>query len=388
MLSSQTNLLPRTVTLVLGLLLATGAATATPRPAKKAPGPGDLRRARTLIQRAQNLRQLRVPLRQRQATRNIGRAVDQLRRHGVKIDRRVPVVLDSGQEYGLLRQASKLLRGASRGSAAYALRKRAVLRARKLQRTTYRLPRGMRAYANGQKGHAELVINLDSSFYAKPQRLRPILAHEYRHIGDIKRALRLEQLLAQPALANAAPGTKAHVRKQKLQRQVKALWSHPRAEARAFYAQARAQGLAGEPLGMWWRAPQGGAMDQAYPPAQLNRALIKGYFKGLSQSISTAMRQATPQKRAQAARYLRGYGDVLKHQASAYHAAVRKDDRRDPAAIERYNSAKTQLLQQAGRVLTTPAPMTIQRAQMAGQTDAYQGTAPTARVLQILGQAN
>ena len=334
------------------------------------------------------MRHLRLPLRQRRATRNMGLAVQRLQRVGVKIDTRVPVVLDSGQEYGLLRQASKLLRGAPKGSDAYQLRKQAVLRVRKLHRTTYRLPRQMRAYANGDKGHAELVINLDSSFYAKPRRLQPILAHEYQHIGDIKYALRLEKVLQRPELTNARPGTGQHARKLKLQQKVKLLWSHPRAETRAFFAQARAQGLAGEPLGMWWRAPQGGGMDKTYPPAQLNRSLIKGYFKGLSQSLSSAMRDATPGKRALAGRYLKGYRGVLQQQSSAYFAAVRKDDRRDPAAIERYNADKSSLLQQAQRVLTRPGPFTIKRAQMAGQTDAYQGSAPNQRVLQILGAAS
>ena len=366
--------------MVAGLLLAAGAAAARPAP----PSPAAVARARVLVDRAQNLRHLRVPLRQRMAARNIGASVQRLQRLGLRMDTRVPVVLDSGQEYGLLRQASKLLRGAPRGGPAYELRKQAVLRVRKLHRTTYRLPRGMRAYANGDKGRAELVINLDSAFFSKPKRLQPILAHEYRHIGDIQRALHLEKILQQPELLNAQPGTKQHARKLKFQAQVQALWSHPRAETRAFFAQARAQGLAGQPLGMWWRAPQGGVMDNTYPPAQLNQALIKGYFKGLSQSLSSAMRDSTPEKRALAGRYLNGYHGVLQQQASAYFAAVRKDDRRDPAAIERYNAGKSTLLQQAGQVLTRPGPLTAKRALMAGQTDAYQGTAPTARVLQIL----
>ena len=370
--------------MVAGLLLVAGAAAAGPAP-RAAPRPEAVSRARVLVKRADNLRHLRVPLRQRRAARSIGQAVGRLRRLGVKIDTRVPVVLDSAQEYGLLRQASKLLRGAPKGSPAYDLRKKAVVRARKLHKTTYRLPRNMRAYANGDKGHAELVINLDSAFYAKPKRLQPILAHEYKHIGDIKRALRLEKMLQQPGLANAKQGTKQYARKQKFQQQVKVLWSRPRAETRAFFAQARAQGLAGQPLGMWWRAPQGGAMDKGYPPAQLNRALIKGFFKGLTQSVSSAMRDASPEKRALAGRYLRGYRGVLTQQASAYFAAVRKDDRRDPAAIERYNAGKSTLLQEAGRLLTQPGPLTTKRALMAGQTDAYQGTAPTQRVLQILG---
>ncbi len=376
--------LPRTRHLLLaqlaGLMLLGSAASARP-----APTTGAVARARRLVGQAANLRQLRVPLRQRVANRNINRAVTRLQRIGVKIDTRTPVVLDSGQEYGLLRQAGKLLRGAPRGSAAYALRKEALLRARKLHKTTYRLPRGMRAYANGDKGHAELVINLDSAFYAKPKRLQPILAHEYRHIGDIKRALHLEKVLQKPELKNARPGTRQHARKLKFQKQVAALWSHPRAETRAFFAQARAQGLAGQPLGNWWRAPQGGAMDRTYPPAQLNRALIDGYFKGLSQSLSSAMKQASPEKRALAGRYLRGYRGVLRQQSSAYFAGVRKDDARDPAAIERYNAGKTSLLRQAGEVLTRPGPLTAARAKMAGQTDAYQGAAPTQRVLQILG---
>ena len=365
------------------LTLLVDVVSARPAP----PSPSAVARASRLVGQARNLRQLRVPLRRRVATKNMHRAVTRLQRIGVKIDTRTPVVLDSGQEYGLLRQAGKLLRGASKGSAAYQLRKEALLRARKLHKTTYRLPRGMRAYANGDKGHAELVINLDSAFYAKPQRLQPILAHEYRHIGDIKRALHLEKLLQRPELKNAKPGTRQHARKVKFQNQVAALWSHPRAETRAFFAQARAQGLAGQPIGMWWRAPQGGAMDRTYPPAQLNRALIDGYFKGLSQSLSSAMRQASPEKRALASRYLRGYRGVLQQQASAYFSAVRKDERRDPAAIERYNAGKSTLLRQAGEVLTQPGPLTTARALMAGQTDAYQGTAPTQRALQILGAA-
>ena len=375
---------------VLGLVVGTASAgpgRSPKRSTRPAPDRQTVARARQLVDRAQNLRRLRLPLRKRVARRNINRALDRLQQLGVKVDRAVPRVLDSSQEYTLLRQAGALLRGAPKGSNAYALRKQAVTRARVLKRTIYGLPRNMWAYSNGDKGRAELAINLDNPFYSKPAKLLPILAHEYRHIGDIKQALRLEQILKQPELANAAPGSRQAARKQRLQQRVKLLWSHPRAETRAFTAQARAQGLAGAPLGMWWRAPQGGPMDQAYPPARLNSALLKGYFKGISQSISVAMKQATPEKRDLARRYLASYKGVLKQQSGAYFSAVRKDDQRDPGAIERYNATKAKLLTRAASELNAPGPLTRQRAQLAGQTDAYQGTAPNQRVKQILGLA-
>ncbi len=373
---------PLTWLVAATLLSLTPAAMAAP--ARQAPSAKAVVEAGRLYRRAANLRTHRLPLRQRVASRNILRASDKLRRMGVKVDKRVPVKFDSTQEYALLRRTSKLLRGASKGSVAYTMRKNALQRARKLKRTSYGLPRGMRAYANGISGKAELVINLDNAFYAKSGRLLPILAHEYRHIGDIKRALGIEKVLAMAELKNARPGTPQAARKGRLQRRVDLLWSHPRAETRAFHAQAQAQGLAGDSLGMWWRAPHSPQMDKTYPPAPLNRALLKGYFKGISKNISAAMRQAPAEKRDLARRYLRGYRDVLKSQSGAYYQAMRKDDQRDPAAIQRYNASKSQLLKQAAQVLTQPGPLNSRRAYMAGQTDAYQGTAPVQRVKQIL----
>jgi len=364
------------------LLLLTTAPMAAP--ARQAPGPKAVAEAGKLYRRAVNLRTNRVPLRLRVARRNITKASNQLRRMGVKVDRRVPVKFDTSQEYALMRQTAKLLRGTPKGTAAYDMRRDALLRARQLKRTIFGLPRNMRAYANGAGGKAELIINLDNAFYAKPNRLLPILAHEYRHVRDIKRALRIEKVLASAELKAAQPGTPQAARKARLQQRLDLLWSQPRAETRAFAAQAQAQGMAGKALGSWWRAPTSPQMDQAYPPARLNRALLKGYFKGISKRISAAMRQAPARNRELARRYLVGYRDVLKSQSSAYYQAVRKDDQRDPAAIERYNAAKSKTLQRAGRILTRPAAMTSSRAHLAGQTDAYQGTAPLQRVQQIL----
>ncbi len=383
LLCSQIKSTGKLTAMVAGLLLLLTTATVA-APARPAPTPQAVTEAGKLYRRAANLRTNRVPLRRRVAARNIRRASNQLRRLGVKVDRRVPVHFDSTQEYALLRKTGALLRGVPKGSSAYAMRRDALVRARKLKRTSYGLPRNMRAYANGASGHAELIINLDNAFYAKPQRLVPILAHEYRHVRDIKRALGIEKVLTTAELKNARPGTPQAVRKVKLQRRLDLLWSQPRAETRAFHAQAQAQGLAGNALGNWWRAPQGPQMDQAYPPARLNKALIKGYFKGISKSISSAMRQAPAAKRDVARRYLVGYRDVLKSQSSAYYQAVRKDDQRDPAAIQRYNKVKAGTLKQHRDLKTQAGPLNSRRAHLAGQSDAYRGIAPVQRVRQIL----
>jgi len=369
--------------LVLATLLSS---TVAARTLRAPPSKQTITEASRLYARAKNLQELRIPLRTRRVTRNIGWAYNKLQGLGMRVNRNVPIVLDTTQEYRLLRQTSAMLRGARKGTKAHTLRKKAVTRAFELHRQLYKLPKGMHAYASveGRKGKPELVINLDNPFFNKADRLLPIVAHEQLHMRDIGRALRLGAILAQPELRDARPGTRQHRRKQKLQAKVDTLMSSSKAETRAFRTQARALALAGWPVGNWWRAPQGTAIDTIYPPDKLNRALVKGYMQGIGRSLSSQMRTAEPKQRTLARRYLAGYKAVLRSQATAYVAAVRKDDRRDQAPMERYKVNRTQTLQRAGTALNGSASLTADSAYMIGQADAYSGAAPTTRAQQLL----
>lgn len=364
------QLLQRAV--LLGVLVVSFAASGAPR---TPPTAAAITEARAHWARAQSLRQIQLPLLEARATREITRAMAELERSGVKLDRKTPIVFDSSRELAEAQRASELLRGARPGSEAYELRKQAVLRVRELGRTIYGMPRQMNAYTNAAKGTVELAINLDNPFYGAPEKLLPVIAHEHRHIRDAKRALRIEGILANEK--------KLEPRQvERLKATVERLWSRPRAETRAFEAQAFALALAGRPLGNWWRAPAGGPMDEAYPPAQLNRALVRGFLRGLGQKLAPALGQATPRERALSARYLAGYKAVLEAQATAFYQAVRKDEGRDATAIDRYNAMKKKVLAKA----TRPGSLTTRRAFLVGQADAYLGTAPLPRVQELLAR--
>jgi hypothetical protein len=357
---------------VVGLVALSHVAVGAPR---TPPTRAAIAEARAHWARAQSLREIQIPLLEARATRELTRAMAELDRSGVKLDRKTPIVFDSSRELAEARRVSELLRGARPGGEGYELRKQAVLRVRELGRTMYGMPRQMNAYTNAAKGSVELAINLDNPFYGTPEKLLPVIAHEHRHIRDAKRALRIETLLANEK-------TLAPRQVERLKATVERLWSHPRAETRAFEAQAFALALTGRPLGNWWRAPAGGPIDQAYPPAQLNRALVRGYLKGLGQKLGPALAEATPRERALSARYLAGYKAVLEAQATAFYQAVRKDEGRDATAIDRYNAAKTKVFAKAAR----PGSLTGKRAFLVGQADAYLGNAPLPRVQELLAR--
>ncbi len=368
-----------------GLLVLLTSAAVPARSARPVPSQQTVSAAHQLYNKAKNLRDLRIPLRARVATRRINWAYDKLQGVGMKVNRQVPIVLDTTQEYRLLRQTSTMLRGARKGSAAYDLRRKAVTRAFQLHRGLYKMPKGMRAFASaeGKQGKPELAINLDNPFYNKADRLLPIIAHEQRHMRDIGRAQRLESILAQPALRDAAPGTRQHHRKQRLQAKVDALWSSARAETSAFQTQAQALARVGWPLGNWWRSIQNSPIDKVYPPARLNRALVKGYLQGIARSIGTTMRDATPKQRGLTRRYLAGYKSVLKSQSTAFFEGVRKDGRKNPALLEQYKVDRAQTLQQAAG--TQGQALTPRSAFLAGQAAAYRGVAALGPARQILG---
>ena len=210
-----------------------------------------------------------------------------------------------------------------------------------------------------------------------------MIAHEQRHLVDIKHALRLERQLAELAPGSAAAAGREAARLDRIKRQLASLWSHPLAEARAFAAQARALGLAGQPLGNFWRAPQGGPMDETYPPDKLNRALIQGYLAGLGQAAGAALRQASPEQRAGARSYLRGYRNILAAQAEAYVQARRADAGRDPGALARYRENASRLLEQAPE-LPAAGGLGAEPAFALGQADAIRGAAP--RLGALLGR--
>jgi hypothetical protein len=369
-----------------GLLVLLTSAGVTARSTRPAPSPKTVSAARQLYSKARNLRDLRIPLRARVITRRINWAYDKLAGVGFKINRKVPIVLDTTQEFRLLRQTSAMLRGARKGSAAYDLRRKAVTRAFQLHRGLYKMPRNMRAYASaeGKQGKPELVLNLDNPFYNKADRLLPIVAHEQRHMRNIGRAHRLESILAQPALRDAAPGTKQHHRKRRLQAKVDALWSSPRAESRAFQTQAQALARVGWPLGNWWRSIQNAPIDAVYPPARLNRALVKGYLQGIARSIGTTMRDAPPKQRGLTRRYLAGYKSVLRSQATSFFAAARKDGQQNPALLEQYKVDRSRTLQRA-EAAPQGQTLTPRSAFLAGQADAYRGIAALAPAQKILG---
>ncbi len=338
--------------------------------------PAAIRDAARLWARAQSLRELQVPLLEQRARRAVAGALGELERSGVRVNRATPMVYDSSRELETLREAAKLLRGSPPASSAYALRREVLFRVRELQKTVYGMPRAMYAYTDASKGSVELAINLDNPFYGKPEKLVPLLAHEQRHIRDANRALRLERLLANEK--NLDP------RQQKrLEETAQRLWDRPRAEARAFEAQARALAATERPLGIWWRAPSGGPMDQAYPPATLNRALLRGYFQGLGAKLAPELRGASNRKRELARAYLAGYRAALEAQASAYVAVVRKDAGRDPAVLERYNATKAKILAKLER---PSQRLTTKRAYLAGQGDALVGNAPIPRVRELVAR--
>jgi hypothetical protein len=351
----------RTSWALVALLVAGSALARTP------PTPKAVAEARHLCEVARELRLVRIPLLQRRATANINQSLDQLERIGVKIDRRVPIIFDSARELTLLRQAGALLRGATPGSDAYALHKQVTMRARELHHTTFGMPRGMVAYTNGAKEQTELLINLDNPTFGKPAQLFPVVAHEHRHVRDLARSRRLEQAIEK---------TPDGVERQRLEGKLAIVLSHPLAETRAFRAQAFALGRLGKPLGIWWRAPQSPEIDGSYPPAKINKALVQGYFDGISQTMGSAMRDASPARRQIAASYLRGYRLALEQQADAYYQKVRADAQRDPQAIDRYNAAAGEILKRVEKTLGGSAPLGAAQAFLVGQADAIVGSGP------------
>jgi hypothetical protein len=191
-----------------------------------------------------------------------------------------------------------------------------------------------------------------------------LMAHEHRHVRDLARASRLEQAVRQ---------TPDPTRRGRLEAKLDMLLARPRAETRAFEAQAFALGRLGRPIGMWWRAPQEPEMDAAYPPAKLNKALIGGYFEGLSQTLGASIRQASPERRQVVSSYLRGYRHTLEQQATTYFQAARRDGKADPQAGERYTTAANKVLEEAQRALGGAAPLTAGQAFIVGQADAIVG---------------
>jgi hypothetical protein len=326
---------------------------------------------------AQSLRMFRVPLLKQRALSNVALSLDWLEGLGIKVDRSVSIAVDSTREYTLLRKAGTLLRGAKPGSAAYALRREVTLRALELQRTSYGLPKGMLAYTNGEATPTELVINLDDPTFNNPSQFFPLIAHEYRHVHDLARVARLEQIIGQ---------SPAHPNRERLEKKIARLLSRPHAETRAFFAQAFSLGRSGRPLGFWWRAPDGTELDLAYPPAALNKALIKGYFQGLTKTIAAQMRDASPEQKQIAASYLRGYRLALEQQADAFFDAMRKDEARDPEAIQRYNAAAKEILATVEKTLAGSSggsPLTVEGAFLLGQADAIVAKGPV-RVQSLL----
>lgn len=310
-----------------------------------------LRQARILFQRANNLRQLRLPLLRRRARRKIQRALDELQHLGLGVDRRVPIVLDSSREYRLLRRASDLLRGAHRGSAARRLYGQAMSRALALRFQTFLLPREMCAYTSLDRGRCELVINLDNPFFERHDRLLSILAHERQHLIDLARSERFGE--------------------------------PDRAETRAFRAQALALGLADRFLGNWWRAPRGTQLDLIYPPRRLNQALIAGYLLGVRRRAARILQACNNEQRELAQCYLDGYRAVLARQAYAYHRAFRSDDQADPSTITRYHQTRARILDDVQQRLQQHPLLTPQLATLLGQTDAYNQVSPGRRLLEI-----
>jgi hypothetical protein len=375
-LREAVTLLHRAV--LLGLLATLYSAPVAARPAPRAVAPAKVKEAKKLHLRAQNLRTLRVPLRRARAIKNILGVTQRLVHAGVKINKKVSLNLETSQEYTLLRQVGKLLRGAPRGSKAHTVRKEALTRAFELHRSILKMPRGMLAYTNGK----QVSFNIDNAFFGKPKELLPIVAHEHQHVFDIHRANRLEAMLKKPELANAKPGSAQHKRALKLQEKVDRLWSTPNAETRAFKAQAKALAQAGEPLGVGWRALQGGAIDQAYPPKQLNKALVEGYYKGLNMKLGKAMKEASPGRRRLAQGYLRGYKKGLQAQASAYFHGARRDGHADAGALASYNQSVQKILDSVAKQPKTPR--NARAAADQGMAHAAKGTAPERIVRELL----
>ncbi|MCA9667643.1 MAG: hypothetical protein KC503_18715 [Myxococcales bacterium] len=339
---------------VLLVALLLGAAAAAPSRAQIA-------RAKLLVQRARSVRTLRRPLRERVAKRNLHAALGVLSRIGVTMAPNVPIYFASAEEHGLLHEASTLLRGARKGSQAYRLRREALLRVRELRRTTDMMPKGMRAFSGYGGGQPSLGINLDSAFYSKPQRVVPIMGHELKHIKDITRALALEEL----AVTARSPRSKA-----KLARQARWLWTAANAETRAFEQQARIMGQLAQPLGRWWRAPsKDGELDKAYPPARINRALLRGYFRGIAHRIAARIKDAPPATREAVKRYLAGYKQVLRTQGQMVLTG-------DAELIARYRSDGDAVIAKAQTLVGADGNIDAKHIGVLGAHDAYRGFAP------------
>ena len=364
------------------LLLLVGASAAHARQVERQPDRRASALAHLLYRDARNQHQLRRPLLRRQAERRIRTVASALARRGLGLAD-VSIRLDDPREVARLKQAAYLLRGARKGSADYALRAKVLSRLREARREVLGLPKSARGYTRIiPGGEPELWLNLLNPSWRHVGALLTTIAHERRHVLDIRLARRLEAERASLQAQPSAPDRDRRI--PGLQKAIARLMSTPEAETRAFFAQAQARARVDLAPGAYHRAPS--ELDHLYPPARLNRALIDGYLRGARQRLAPRLSQASVAQRRAVARYLDGYRKTLAAQAAAYYHGKRSDGRAAPERLDRYNSAAGQLLERAKAASETKAEVPGDSlAHLLGRADAITGQPATTGALRLIG---